>query len=172
MLTVLLKLPTDHSYRIRPLEEQDARDILSWRYPSPYDFYNPPQDDHAEHYISQFMEPALAFHAIIDEQAKFVGFCSFGSDGQVPGGDYSEDALDIGLGMRPELTGQGRGEAFFDAILKHGLATFKPQRVRLTVASFNQRAMALYQKFGFTYHDEFVDSVLAVSYVVLVRESA
>lgn len=162
----------DHSYRIRPLEEQDARDILGWRYPSPYDFYNPPEDDHADYYVSQFLDPALAFHAIIDQEARFIGFCSFGTDGQVPGGDYREDALDIGLGMRPELTGQGLGEAFFGAILDYGLTTFSPQRVRLTVARFNERAMSLYQKFGFTHTDEFVDSLLAAPYVVLVRDSA
>lgn len=28
-----------------------------------------------------------------------MGYCCFGTDARVPGGDYSADALDIGLGM-------------------------------------------------------------------------
>ncbi len=40
-----------------------------------------------------------------------VGFCSFGVDGRVPGGDYPDGPLDVGMGMRPDLTAAawGRG---------------------------------------------------------------
>jgi RimJ/RimL family protein N-acetyltransferase len=101
-----------------------------------------------------------------------IGFCSFGSDGQVPGGDYSDDALDIGVGMRPELTGQGKGADFFGAILGYALGTLNPELLRLTVAKFNLRALKLYENFGFEVKDEFSEQPSAVPYRILVRSAA
>lgn len=162
----------DNNYNIRPLQEQDARHILSWRYQQPYHFYNPPTGSNQDYYVEQFLNPELNFHAIVDRADNLVGFCSFGVDGQVPGGDYTEDALDIGLGMKPELTGQGLGKAFFRTILAHTktLADAEP-RVRLTVATFNQRAMRLYRHFGFQEVERFLDTLAGVDYTVMVRET-
>ena len=101
-----------------------------------------------------------------------VGFCSFGADGQVPGGDYSNEGLDIGLGMRPELTGQGNGAVFFGAILDYALSTFRPEFLRLTVAKFNLRALKLYESFGFKVKDEFSAQPSGVPYRILVRAAA
>ena len=86
---------SDDNYWLKPLEERHAWDILSWEYPFPYDFYNPSVDYHQKHYVSQFLNPDLKFHAIIDARGKMIGFCSFGSDGQVPGGDYITDPMVI-----------------------------------------------------------------------------
>lgn len=161
----------NNNYSLRPLEERDAHDIILWRYEQPYDFYNPPDDNRGDHYVAQFLNPEMNFHAIVDKGDRFIGFCSFGADGQVPGGDYSEEALDIGLGMKPELTGQGRGFEFFEAIIKHATYTMMACRIRLTVADFNQRAMRLYEKFGFTETGQFIDALFDVPYTVLVRDS-
>ena len=162
----------DDNYLLKLLEESHAWDILSWRYPSPYDFYNPPIDDHQEHYVRQFLNPDFSFHAVLDAGGTMAGFCSFGSDGQVPGGDYSDEALDIGVGMRPELTGQGKGAAFFGAILGYALGTLSAEQIRLTVAKFNQRALKLYENFGFEVNDEFLEHPYAVPYSILVRKAA
>jgi len=80
--------------------------------------------------------------------------------------------LDIGLGMKPELTGQGLGKTFFRTILAHTktLADAEP-RVRLTVATFNQRAMRLYSHFGFQEVERFLDTLAGVDYTVMVRET-
>jgi ribosomal-protein-alanine N-acetyltransferase len=161
----------DHIYRVTPLEEHHAWDILSWKYPTPYDFYNPPVDDQGEHYVRQFLRPELQFHAVIDRLENMVGFCSYGLDGQVPGGDYQLDALDIGLGMKPEFTGQGLGSAFFDAILTYAVRTVNPDKVRLTVAKFNRRAEKLYENFGFELEDEFLD-MSKVPYRILIRHAS
>lgn len=58
--------------------------------------------------------------------------------------------LDLGLGLRPDLTGQGLGPAFLAAGLAHAQAVYRPARFRLAVAAFNQRAIRLYEKAGFT----------------------
>lgn len=143
--------------------------ILSWRYPPPYDFYNPPADGPREHYVFEFMRPEFNFHAVLEPSGALAGFCSFGEDGQVPGGNYRADALDIGLGMRPNLTGRGNGVAFVGAILGFAENNFDPVLLRMTVACFNKRALRLYKKFGFIVSDEFKDSNFRVDYQVLIK---
>lgn len=168
-------LPRDQvevsGYRLEPLREEHARAILGWRYPPPYDFYDPPEDGHYERYVREFLRPELGFYAILCEEEGLVGFCSYGEDGQVPGGDYSDKALDIGLGMRPELTGCGRGKAFLDAILKFASRNLAADTYRLTVADFNERAIKLYGQFGFREHSGFFDARANVPYTILIRDN-
>jgi ribosomal-protein-alanine N-acetyltransferase len=161
-------------YQIAELTEDHARQILDWRYPAPYDFYNPPIPAHdaadqalQDRYVEEFLNPDNGFHAVLDGDQQLAGFCSYGHDGQVPGGDYAAPALDIGLGMRPELTGQGRGRAFFEAIVAYGADHYRAARLRLTVADFNHRAMALYGRFGFRVGARFQALSSHTSYTIL-----
>ncbi|MCB1693304.1 MAG: GNAT family N-acetyltransferase [Pseudomonadales bacterium] len=156
---------------VEPLRESQARAIMAWRYDPPYDFYDPPDAASVEIYVREFLRPELAFHAVLDASGEFVGFCSFGRDGQVPGFDYDDKALDIGLGMKPALTGQGYGAAFFAEILRFAIGTFGPSHLRVTVAEFNKRAMALYRRFGFEHHSAFLDRRESIPYAVMVREA-
>src|SRR3984957_21133539 len=80
-----------------------AADILSWRYPAPYDYYDVTDGD-----LGYYLDPATGFFAVLAD-GEFIGFRSFGPDGQVPGGTYDDSALDTGGGLRPELIGLGRG---------------------------------------------------------------
>ncbi len=160
------------AFHLRLLTREQASEILGWRYPSPYDFYNPPGDRPEEEYIREFVNPEYQFHGVMDSNESLTGFCSFGTDGQVPGGDYTGDALDIGLGMKPELTGRGLGPSFLAAILRHACIVYAPARFRMTVANFNRRAFRLYSRFGFVKEQEFRDEGLGVSYSVLIRDPA
>jgi [ribosomal protein S18]-alanine N-acetyltransferase len=78
---------------------------------------------------------------------------------------YEEKLLDIGLGMRPDQTGKGFGYVFFSFILSH----INEQCVRLTVASFNTRAIHLYQKLGFLKVSEFKHK--GINFIIMVRKN-
>lgn len=156
-------------FTIVPIKEVHAKDILTWKYSIPYDFYDPPQDDFGAFYVKQFLRPEYAFHSILDAADDFIGFCSFGIDGQIVGGDYSLEALDIGLGMRPNFTGQGYGELFFNAIEDFARQNFHPVSIRLTVATFNCRAMHLYKSFGYLDLSSFTDQKNDVDYKILIK---
>jgi ribosomal-protein-alanine N-acetyltransferase len=156
--------------RFRPMDEASARETLIWRYEPPYDFYNP-NPDKAEETVQWFLDPRNAYYAIIGNAGELVGYCCFGADARVPGGDYSADALDVGLRMRPDLTGQGRGGEFFAAILDFARRTFTPRVFRVTVAAFNRRAMRVYEKAGFERAQEFQRSGDGEGFVVLMRKS-
>ncbi len=137
------------AYSFRPPTEADARAILGWRYPGLYAAYNanPTRLDVG---IASLLDPANAYFAIFDAAGTLCGFCCFGAEARVPGGEYTEPtALDVGLGMRPDLTGSGRGLNFLRAILAEGARRYAPLRFRLTVATFNERARRVYERAGF-----------------------
>jgi len=94
------------------------------------------------------MDPQYAYHVLADEQGALAAFCCFGPDAQVPGGDYRLPALDIGLGVRPDLTGQGQGSGFVSAVLEFAQRVFGPASLRVTVAEFNERALRVWKKAG------------------------
>jgi len=91
--------------RFSAMDEEAARQVVTWRYPPPYDIYNESGD--AEEAVQYLLDPANRLYRIDDDKGRLLAFCSFGEDARVPGGDYSLDALDLGLGVAPELRGQG-----------------------------------------------------------------
>ena len=156
--------------KIRKLRPEDVEVILSWQYEMPYDFYNADPDMSVHEYSGQMLDPALRFHGIWDGRGELIGFCSFGDDGQVPGGDYGLCALDIGLGMKPDLTGKGFGKRFFAAILDFAMQRFSPATIRLTVADFNRRALRLYGGLGFSAVDCFVHTDSQIRFTILTKD--
>jgi RimJ/RimL family protein N-acetyltransferase len=136
------------NFTFKRMTETDAWAIMRWQYGPPYDLYNATPEDIPEG-VQELLKPEHAYHTAFDEQARLVGYCCFGPDAQVPGGDYTGEALDIGLGLRPDLTGQGLGLPFLQAILVFARREFAPSAFRLTVATFNERAVHLYEKAGF-----------------------
>ena len=124
------------------------------------------------------LDPAAGYAAATDEAGELVGFFCFGAGGRVPGGEragvYAEDAVDVGLGLRPDLTGRGLGGAFVAAGLAHGRAvlTPPPTRFRLSVAAFNERAIRVYERAGFRAGPRFTSPVggVEVAFVLMVKE--
>jgi ribosomal-protein-alanine N-acetyltransferase len=142
------------SYIFNKMDEINARAILGWRYDPPYDIYNLPSDK-VESVVQYMIVPQNAYSSITDEQGELVAYCCFGREGQVPGGDYHSDALDIGMGVRPELTGRGFGHEFVNSVLDFAGTTFGLCVYRVTVAEFNERALRVWEKTGFQRVDRF-----------------
>lgn len=125
-----------------------ARHILDWKYEPPYDLYNSEATDEG---MRELLEDG--YKVILDGDEDLVGYFCTGKGAQVPIGHefhaYADDFIDIGIGMNPVLTGKGNGTGFFDYVLNHVLNLNKGVPIRLTVATFNKRAIHLYEKFGF-----------------------
>jgi RimJ/RimL family protein N-acetyltransferase len=107
------------------------RQLASWRYPPPYDFYDGDVDP--------VMNPERFFGAF-DETGELVGFYYY---------EEKPPDLDYGLGLRPDRVGQGLGLEFFRQGLKYAHAHYQPRRVYLHVAEFNERAQKVYERAGF-----------------------
>jgi len=153
-------------FTFQPMDEVSARATLEWRYDAPYDIYNP-DPDHIEEEMQLLLDPQNAYHTITDEHGDLVAYCCFGPDGQVPGGDYSAAGLDIGLGMQPDLTGQGRGLTYVNAVLDFARRTLPPTAFRVTVAEFNKRALRAWEKDGFRPVQTFQRSGDGMPFVIL-----
>lgn len=150
----------------RPITPTQIYAISVWRYPPPYKIYNleyPPSADD----IAYWLDPAYCVHSIVNQAGLLVAFCSFGQDGQVPGGDYSDEALDIGLGVRPDLTGKGKGHLFAKAVCTFAYDLFSPQALRVTIASKNTRAQRVWSKAGFHSVEQFTAINTDMSFQVL-----
>jgi ribosomal-protein-alanine N-acetyltransferase len=79
--------------------------------------------------------------AVYDDQG-LAGFFTFGTaaDGAI---------VEVGLGMEPSRTGEGRGDAFVEAGLDFARDRYDPEAFRLAVATFNERAIRVYESVGF-----------------------
>ncbi|WP_102275364.1 GNAT family N-acetyltransferase [Cytobacillus massiliigabonensis] len=154
-------------FYIRKMTEHFAIEILSWKYEAPYDFYN---NDLCSENIRELLDDK--YYAVINEKDQLFGFFCIGSSAQVPIGSeygaYTEDHIDIGLGMKPEFTGKGYGDSFFTYILEYIKKTYNDKNIRLTVAKFNHRAIHLYEKLGFKRRAEFANN--STLFITMINE--
>ena len=77
------------------------------------------------------------------------------------------NVYDIGLGMRPDLTGNGRGSEFLLAGMDFVQSSFRVDKIMLSVATFNQRAIKVFRKVGFKDMDTFVQDTNGGAYEFL-----
>ena len=142
-------MPEIDELRVTPIDRTAVGEIITWRYPPPYDLYNIGAQD-AEVEIDAYLDPAYQYYQMRNETGELVAFFNFGVDARVPGGDYSPEALDIGLGVHPDWTGSGYGSIFVQAVLRFARQQQAPVCYRVTIAGFNRRAQRVWQKAGFS----------------------
>jgi ribosomal-protein-alanine N-acetyltransferase len=133
-----------------PMEEEDVREIEMWRYEGPYSVYNWGEGDNLE----ELLDRRSPYYAVMNEQGELIGFFAYGSAAYVWSSEephlYSEGkTIAIGLGLRPDLTGKGLGPAFVQAGMDFARQHFAPERLRLFVLTFNERAIRVYERAGF-----------------------
>jgi RimJ/RimL family protein N-acetyltransferase len=132
------------------MNREDARAVSDWKYDGVYAFYNASSSTDDSDLYGMLDG---SHYSVLDGGGALAGFFAYGPSATVPGGHrvhaYDSDALDMGLGMRPDLTGQGLGFSFVQSGLNFAMSNFSPVRFRLTVATFNERAIRVYERAGF-----------------------
>jgi [ribosomal protein S18]-alanine N-acetyltransferase len=125
--------------RVAEWSDAYASEVENWHYDPPYDFYDSASDpaDAAE-----MRDPAQRehFRALLDDEGALEAFWHFA---------WREDVVEIGLGLRPDLTGHGFGERYVEAELDYAREWWSPQTFRLYVTAWNARAIRLYERLGF-----------------------
>jgi len=126
---------------MKVVEWSDAytHEVLRWAYEPPYDFYDLASDPEDE---AALRDPARAHHrrAVLAEDGRLDAYWYF---------DWHDDVVEVGIGLRPDLTGRGLGESFLRAQLDYARRTWRPATFRLFVTAWNERAIRLYGRLGF-----------------------
>ncbi|MCS6593607.1 GNAT family N-acetyltransferase [Bacillus cereus] len=134
---------------IHKLTIEEAKKINTWTYEEPYSLYSFSGEKEV---IEELLDGT--YYGCCDDQGDLIGYFCFGANAQVPGGRDAnlyggEDVIDIGLGMKPALTGKGIGKEFFQAGIAFATKELNAKMFRLSVATFNTRAITLYKNIGF-----------------------
>jgi RimJ/RimL family protein N-acetyltransferase len=114
-------------------------EVERWHYEAPYDFYDLASDPED---AAAMRDPARDEHrrAVLGEDGRLEAFWYF---------DWHGDVVEVGIGLRPDLTGRGLGESFLRAQLEYASEQWRPRTFRLFVAAWNERAITLYERLGF-----------------------
>ena len=146
------------NYTFSPLTQRQAEQIAyEWQYDGPFAFYDMPND---EDDLVEFLNPderTEHYFAVLNGE-ELIGYYVFEPNAEV---------VDVGLGMRPDLTGQGNGTAFLEAGLAFIMDRYAPKQIELAVATFNERAIRLYTKSGFEPVERFQQATNGGSYEFL-----
>ncbi|MFL0269360.1 GNAT family N-acetyltransferase [Candidatus Clostridium radicumherbarum] len=134
---------------IKQMHYDEAKQISKWVYKEPYSIYSM---DGSDNCIDELLNGT--YFSVSDRENNLLGYYCFGESAQVPVGNQfgvydCKDITDVGLGISPNLCGQGLGLKFFNSGLDFARNNLSAKGFRLTVAAFNQRAIKVYQRAGF-----------------------
>jgi len=132
-----------------PMTRSAAQSIDQWHYPGIYRFYDLSQDDEDRLEFLNSDNWSNQYFSVANEHRELIGFFIF---------DQETDVVTLGLGLHPDITGQGLGVAFVQAGLTFADEQFQPKRYELSVATFNTRAIQVYKRCGFVEEKTFVQA--------------
>lgn len=138
------------NYAFQRMTQPQAEHIARhWQYEGIYSFYDMAADPED---LAEFLDAGQRKDAYftVHQGGETVGFYSFTPT--------SEDTIDIGLGMKPDLTGKGIGREFLKAGLEFADSAYRPDKITLSVATFNKRAITLYRHSGFNEVERFAQA--------------
>lgn len=120
-----------------------ANTVSKWHYDGVYSFYDMAADEDDLRILMDTNNWRDMIKAILNEDDELVGWAAF----------YTEnDEFRLSLGLSPDLTGQGLGEEFVSECVNYAISHYELTQcsIKLAVALFNQRAIKVYQRAGFT----------------------
>ena len=153
------------AFSLSPISVREAFAVCRWRWDGPFTPFAFRCGDEP-----LLLDRRLRYHGA-HRAGTLAGFACFSDDAQVIGGEYPEDALDLGLGLAPPLVGQGLGRPLAEAVMAHATTRFAPALLRVTVAESNLPALRLFYGLGFAEARRFHGRTRAgeQGFVVLVR---
>lgn len=125
----------------RPLTQIHALEIANqWKYADIYSFYDMTADaEDYEEFIDEDLRNQNDHYEALENNELFGFFCVI----------QEGSSIEIGLGMRPDICGRGKGKQFVTQIIDFLAHNYKFDTLIMNVASFNQRAIKVYRSCGF-----------------------
>lgn len=128
-------------FEFQRLSQSNALIIANeWKYDGEYSFYDMTADlEDYEEFIDEDLRNANDhYQAMVN--GELAGFFCVIQNGP---------AIEIGLGLRPDLCGKGIGTEFADQMTGFIGAHYQFEKLVMHVAAFNQRAAKVYRRCGF-----------------------
>jgi [ribosomal protein S18]-alanine N-acetyltransferase len=149
------------NYNMRKRTKEDVKEFITWTYDGIYSFYD---NTIQEEKIIGFLDSIDTenYYSVLDQQGELIGNCEFFHVG--------EETMAVGVQMKPSLTGKGHGEGFIQSIIEQGRKIIGYDHLELAVADFNQRAIKVYEKAGFTRKGTFKNTIREVEYQFIIME--
>jgi [ribosomal protein S18]-alanine N-acetyltransferase len=134
-------------FDIRAFTEADADAVAGWRYPPPYDVYDASEDPSMHIEMRDPQRWGVTWFAADDaDSGELAGFLEMVATEPDEAGRAE---VEVGLGLRPDLTGRGLGSAFVEAALGFARDRWRPRTFALDVFPWNERAIRCYERAGF-----------------------
>jgi RimJ/RimL family protein N-acetyltransferase len=127
-------------FAVRPLTIEDGMDIAMWRYPGPWAVYD----------ALEAPRPDEGYWAVCDDDDRLVGFCCLGDAARPVGLETDPAFLDVAIGVRPELTGQGLGPEVGRVAVGYARQVSDGRRLRCAVRDWNHAGLEAARQAGFT----------------------
>ena len=140
----------------------DVDAVLLWRYPAEYGVYDLRPEDQPK------LAEAGSRYFAIRRGRELVGFVCTGTEARVPGLQEDPSVTDIGVGMRPDLTGQRASRALMPAIIAGVERHLATSSFRAAIAAWNLRAQRAAEHAGFRPTAEHRND--HGTYVLLIRD--
>jgi len=137
-------------FYFRVMNQQEAEEIANvWKYDGIYSFYDisADMDDYLE-FIDAEKRLNKYYSCYLNNE--LIAWCSI----EVLG----DGKIELGLGLKPKHIGKGFGVDFVDAVIDYAASTHCIYEFVLSVALFNQRAIRVYEKVGFTKTGAFIQN--------------
>lgn len=137
-------------YKFVPMNKEYSHEIsYNWKYSGIYSFYDMTAD---EEDLNDFLNEenwAGRYFAVLNDENELIGFYSF---------YFKDEVIWLGFGLKPELAGIGLGHEFVISGMNFAVekTNYRNNYVMLAVATFNKRAIRLYENIGFQVIEEYM----------------
>lgn len=139
-------------YAMKPMREEEAREIFTWRYEGEYAVYNFSDWDEAVEKgwdITNRKNREAQWLSIYDGET-LIAF------GRIS--PFNHKSL-LGIGLKPELCSKGLGKTIMCMLIDEAKRRYPDAPVVLTVRTFNERAIKCYKALDFVIKTSFSSSV-------------
>ena len=130
----------------RPFTPEEARALASWAYPPPLDLYDADRDS-PDLFVARDPDGG-GYYPAVDDDGTVVAFAVVGAEARVRGQEPANEVVDVGMGVRPDVTSSGLGTALVGQVLDLA-RELGGTSARAAVAVFNERSLALCRSAGF-----------------------
>jgi ribosomal-protein-alanine N-acetyltransferase len=120
---------------VRSWTPADARAVAGWRHPGRWSVYDQRDVDG--------MTAAAGYRAVVAaDDGRLIGLYCVGGEALVPGVEPDAEIVDLGVGMAPVYAGDGRGNAFLQAVLDDLGRQLRAKPVRALIQTWNVRSLS------------------------------